>query len=530
MAADMSVRHAANVCLQCRTRKKKCDKRLPYCGFCKRKGLECDYQYSVARSTVPATVGVWDAQALRLAPFVRSSLLLMDTVSSATPSQLVLGSGMTLQTASSVDVSIYLQVQRIIDATGQSVSLVVQRYLEGLHSFAPILSWGCLQTSFLTSHATPTPDLSILLLVLSLVTFHPDLASHGPDQGPDIEPETLYLTTVSLFAQVQATSRPSLRNIQASLFLAIYEYACGKLEQAAISIGNCARTAQLAIILTEKSTAEELRTWWCIAICERYSPFSDQRVAQNTHVSCSLIYCDTPDPNHLLTSSILSTQDMQLPPEPETEEWPPTPDSSGIHSPNAGKASSLGWFRSAAQASQLLDEVLQVTKNSPGTPESPISAHLAELNRLDQSLQSFLAVLLDQRQERWNRYCMPNAITIRALFTLHAHILRLVNPISTLNPTTRAEWEHRSLAARDTLAKIVTETTFTHLRTSLRGMDSLPPVSGYNVRTSLEHVLSRSHAANTEGGNPGRFQVLEDAELRLRGSLERFRWRWHFNG
>ncbi|KAL2843927.1 hypothetical protein BJY01DRAFT_215310 [Aspergillus pseudoustus] len=520
MAADTSVRHAANVCLQCRARKKKCDKRLPYCGFCMRKGLECDYQYPVARSTVGATVCAWDAQAIRLTPFARSSLLLMDTVSSATPSHLVLSRSITPKSASSLDATIYLQVQRIIDATGQSVAFTVQRYLEGIYNFVPVLSRPLLESFFLAPRATPTPDLSILLLALCLITYHASLVTHGPDQGSEIEPETLYLATKSLFAQVQSTSRPSIWSVQAGLLLAIYEYARGTPEQACISIANCARAAQLAINCADnKTTAEERRTWWCIAICER------------------LIYCETPDPNGLLTSSILCTRDMQLPPEPEVDGLPPSPPSSKADSPIGTPAeTSIGWFSSAAQASQLLDQVLHATKTQLTTLDpSYAHVHLDQLDTLDQTLQEFLARILDQRQERWNRYCMPNAISIRALFILHTYTLYLTQqkPESDLstNPSISASWHHRSHAALETLTKIVTETTYTHLRTPLRGMDALPPLSAYNVREALGYVRDGMRSSPSSAGSGAaqlrRLQEAQQAELKLGASLERFRRRWH---
>jgi hypothetical protein len=132
---------------------------------------------------------------------------------------------------------------------------------------------------YLVDHGAPPPaGFSILLLSMCLITYHPDLvtpSAHSLDQ------ETLYVTTKTLFGLVQASFQPSLHLIQATMIMATYEYADGKIHDAFASIGLCARMGYAARIDSahpvqemgeeEYLEAEEkANTWWVILICERY--------------------------------------------------------------------------------------------------------------------------------------------------------------------------------------------------------------------------------------------------------------------
>lgn len=104
-----------------------------------------------------------------------------------------------------------------------------------------------------------------------------------------VDQQTLYLTAKSLFAQVQGCCPPSVLLIQASIMLAVYEYAHGLLENAFATITGSARMAFAARIHTGdhcptqmtrtashdaeadfcQRTQEGANTWWGIVICER---------------------------------------------------------------------------------------------------------------------------------------------------------------------------------------------------------------------------------------------------------------------
>lgn len=98
--------------------------------------------------------------------------------------------------------------------------------------------------------------------------------------------QSLYLATKAIIAQVQGSLQPSTSLIQATLLLAIYEYANGRPADALVTIASCARMAY-AIGLHNSSRYElngasrvEIEeagnTWWGIVILERSVDPSDQ--------------------------------------------------------------------------------------------------------------------------------------------------------------------------------------------------------------------------------------------------------------
>jgi hypothetical protein len=67
----------------------------------------------------------------------------------------------------------------------------------------------------------------------------------------------------------------------------------------------------------------------------------------------------------------------------------------------------VGGFGRSAQAASLLDEVLKCFD------ARDLRARLIHLNSLDFTLQSFLNVVMEQRQGKWGIYCGAIAIAIR---------------------------------------------------------------------------------------------------------------------
>ena len=133
---------------------------------------------------------------------------------------------------------------------------------------------------YLVDHGAPPPaGFSILLLSMCLITYHPDLVS--PSAHP-LDQETLYVTTKTFFGLVQASFQPSLQLIQATMIMATYEYANGKIHDAFASIGLCARMGYAAHIDSAhpsremeheeySENEEKANTWWNVLICERYN-------------------------------------------------------------------------------------------------------------------------------------------------------------------------------------------------------------------------------------------------------------------
>jgi len=166
------------------------------------------------------------------------------------------------------------------------------RYFRGIHMFIPILSRPRFHDQLVQS-GVPSAAFSVLLLCMCMITYHPEFAS----QSQSIDQATLYLTAKSLLTQVQTSFPPSLHLIQASVIIAAYEYANGKIHNALVSIGSCARMGytiglHLAspVDIVDSDTcfeAEKCNTWWGIIICERYTKPPKAKSKSNQKVGLS---------------------------------------------------------------------------------------------------------------------------------------------------------------------------------------------------------------------------------------------------
>lgn len=197
---------------------------------------------------------------------VRSSLFLSNTLSN-----------ILLPEPTNAHSTLYFQALHIVQTTGRSVEDVITSYFCGVHSFIPIISRSVFQDQVTNHAASSSGPLSVLLLSICLITYHPVLSPHAPQS---LDRETLYLATKTIFAQAQAFFPPSLPLIQAGIIIAVYEYAHYKINDAISSICVCARMGQAARIhLAEpaqqgKSSSyqqaeDEYKTWWQIIILER---------------------------------------------------------------------------------------------------------------------------------------------------------------------------------------------------------------------------------------------------------------------
>lgn len=184
-----------------------------------------------------------------------------------------------LETAN-VNESVHAQVHRIIHTTGRFLGDIVEQFFEETYRFAPVVSRPRLHEVLASLPVvSPPADFSILLLSICLLTLHP--TKKDQFRSSEIYRESLYLSTKSLFSQVQAITfslgQPSLFLIQAQLLIAIVEYGRSMPDTALLSITQCARMGYAARlhyranhIDIDPQWKEEANTWWAITIYERF--------------------------------------------------------------------------------------------------------------------------------------------------------------------------------------------------------------------------------------------------------------------
>ncbi|KAL2830213.1 hypothetical protein BDW59DRAFT_170168 [Aspergillus cavernicola] len=498
MAADGHRTRTTQACLSCKTRKKKCDRGSPSCGYCILKDLDCRYVPVPRRCVYTA---------------IHRETLTAETPDDLAPPSTTLPEPVTERATlyrplfECLD-GVHLEVQNIIRSTGEFVDDLTARYFRNFHGHLPIISRTRFQRSLIATGAPPSADSSVLLLTICLIAYlpNPELLPRDGDP-PIIGRQALYLATKALLAQVQGSLQPSIPLIQATLFLATYEYANGRPEAALVTIAGCARMAYAARIHDSRrhnmngdsrlEVEEAGNTWWGIVISER------------------AFLCEVGDFEQPM-ATILPPGDTRLPIDRDILDRGDflSPDSIPNIPVSCLTTSSVGGFGRAAQASCLLDQVLR------GLVILDLNTRLPLLESVDRTTQSFLALILTHSADKTWPYCTALAVTVRALFTLHRHVLNIPQQVISVNFRSLEEWKKSSLAALDTVTTMVIDMAKWHYSSlPSDGTNDTSPIHIYVVRASIKHM---HHTRPYNGDSPW----SESAQNELQLYLDKIQHQW----
>ncbi|KAK8002413.1 rhamnogalacturonase [Apiospora arundinis] len=471
MAADGGRSGALFVCTLCKARKKKCDKQLPCCSYCVKNDLQCIYE-PVTRKHA----GQHQQKQRRLPTHITTT-----PSSSASPPTPSVPSEVSVGPA-----NLHRQVYQLIRASGQFVDDVSTSYFHGLHLYMPIVSRTRFHDSLVALGAIPSADFSVLLLSMHLVTLDSFVRdrmekNHRPHDsasstiiGGSTKPDTqqsLYMTTKSLFAQVQSTFTPSIRLVQAGILIALYEYTRGEADQAFITISLCARLAYAARIHR-------------VFLCE-------------TGVQDQPLITSMPDPDAKLPTeaAILELSDVDLSSSFQTSEGEGRLPSSQL---STLRNASIGAFGRIAQAAWLLDQVLR------GFEIPNLDTRLTCLRKLDGELRMFLSDLVQQTSGKRGPSCQAVSLTIRYATTPFSFPPQ---PFAQVSDPETLQVSHAALKSTTTMVIDVAD--------AHRSSDSaygLPPTYPYNVQAALNYIRERQ----LDGSD----STLLDLEERLRWSMK----------
>ncbi|KAL4959387.1 Zn(II)2Cys6 transcription factor [Aspergillus stella-maris] len=454
---------AVRVCANCKARKKKCDKVLPCCGYCTKKGLKCQHIDDLPPTSHHKEPAKW-------IPYPSPALTLLDTSLSA-------------------ESNLCHEAQRILGTSGLYLDELSVRYFEDAHNFLPVISREHFHTQLLSCGSYPQLDFSILLLSILVLVCHQD---EGQKCSRHLDITSPYLAAKSLHAQAQTLARPSLNLVQAGILIALFEFARGRPDQAFVSIGASARMAYAAGLwqptLSQATTStdvndlssEEYSTWWGISILERLIVCDLDLIDQPL---LSVLPKDTPEIYSHLTSG-----------EPDRVLILP------------GDVLQEGLCQ-GLRAASLLDHLLTVI-SVPGEPD------WRKLGELDAALQVLLSEAMPKASDS-SVYCLGICVALRSLFLLHRHILSYTNA----DVKSPKDTESNSRAAVETLIRMLLDISETHQRLAHTPgqMGSLHPGYTYLVRAAVEYIREGCSSGQPVPAD----SWLQNAELRLESELER---------
>ncbi|KAK3397818.1 hypothetical protein B0T20DRAFT_232564 [Sordaria brevicollis] len=325
---------ANQACISCRKQKRKCDKSVPTCGLCARMSRQCDYSDS---PSAPTANDVAALQA-RLAE-LENRLKEVTSRSSSSPSSSSNNNNIFTQetttnnatssqstpvingtnshssdsfylpgTPTSVikthfppslllDIDIYKWASHSIPPSSSTLTVppfvyslltqdsqdpnntiqeIATTYFSTVHLWFPFISRKRMTLGH-TLHESG-PDLAMLFLAMKLVVTLP---REGMDRGGVLDSE-VYGAAKRMLGLLEASGCVSLLGLQAMVLVAVYEYGQGIMPAAWMTVGACARYAELCglpgfkessavlgPVATWTESEERRRVWWAIYTLDR---------------------------------------------------------------------------------------------------------------------------------------------------------------------------------------------------------------------------------------------------------------------
>ncbi|OAL28100.1 hypothetical protein AYO22_03127 [Fonsecaea multimorphosa] len=417
----------------------------------------------------------------------------------------------------------WIQFQDVFKVFALSLDEVADRFFSGVATWLPIISPQSFRKRLQQfQEKTYSPEFSLLLLAMSIIVIHPlERSSHASSIGLD----DIYRFTKSTFAHVQTTTDISATMIQASILIAAYEYACGRLQTAYISIGVSSRMSHVIGLdqhkpkfdtgYTDLESLEGRNIWWGLIILERQILIED-----GSRLRCSRTFFPSDD---VLLPSLLDSLDE---------------DGRGRNQCPSTilpivRSSNIDAFGRQGQVAHFLEQMMSVLTNKD---EDDIK--ISALRNIDDDMQQLLAITMSEYRGPGS-HCGANATALRlvlspavidevknltrnrTLYLIHQAIFEISSRCTMAKPMNALDSEG-SRAAMDATVNMMAEVAKDHL-TKITNIDRLPPCAGYNFELCVRHLEARESPSGHDSHSNG---ALSD----LKQMVGTFRRRWPKHG
>ncbi|KAI6757060.1 hypothetical protein HG530_011658 [Fusarium avenaceum] len=409
----MPGRLARTSCFSCRRSKRRCDKTLPACQLCSRRGLECSY---------PSRRGQTEASAPDSSHGTRSTTALVRTGSALDNGQTELHSGRTIDIPPSfartaaikfIDPNLFrdawLEVPRLNlvipdDVTfqlgdSQQVRDTTSKFFRLTRSWMPIVNRKR-HVAAVLNPLTPCRRPAALLALCMKLCCLPVLDNNGAERT------SLYRLAKRFYSDVESTEDLSVQVLQAAICIAIFEIGDAIYPAAYLTVGVCARygiAMGLDHVNKERESGdnraaswmeveEARRVWWGILVLDRFLNFTKP-------------------------SRTLATQD------PDFEDFLPVDDDqffNGTTQPSDAVRISQafifknGQFPRLCQAIYLVSKALAAIKSSPGSPNGPSETGWpTDIEQLRRTLEALVRANEGEITIRGLAFCSQSVVSYR---------------------------------------------------------------------------------------------------------------------
>ncbi|EHK16732.1 uncharacterized protein TRIVIDRAFT_13620, partial [Trichoderma virens Gv29-8] len=295
-------------CDPCRKGKRRCDRALPRCSLCVRKGAQCDYLSrrrtrqirGEGRLATPNTLSSSSANISR--PDSRVDSRRPQSISSVTPVIPVIpipsNEAATTTAIYFIAPHIFRQAQLELPRIQPTIPAdlspfendpsrirnIAYTFFDSIHWWMPIISKKGFFAHLLNPLSQRRSELGLLIICMQLYCA-PDL---NPETGA-LDVSALYHNAKRLHFEMEAAGILSLRVLQAGILIALYEVGQAIYPAAYLTVGACARYGIAIGVdnLREESSSEygnprslsevdeRRRAWWTILFLDRFLNISN---------------------------------------------------------------------------------------------------------------------------------------------------------------------------------------------------------------------------------------------------------------
>ncbi|KAK3393696.1 hypothetical protein B0H63DRAFT_516866 [Podospora didyma] len=320
---------SSRVCLNCRRKKKRCDKALPSCGRCTYSLQACQHEDDIVLpggAAGPSSVRFESFMGHHVSPtltFAADPILEHLASQQSGPRWSTLNSSLFASMDSAEDIHSFAY-RCLSDILGnrQGVEYVASLYFGGVNTWFTIIERTTFDRQLEDMWANPSAEICALVLCMRLVTRAPNA---NPVSGMG---DSFYLSVKTMLNLVQSKVALSIPLLQAELLVAMYEFAHSMPQQAYMTVGRCFQMSRAFNWHYKPFWSQERQSmvpadlklcsilWWAIVYvdCLVHVGYQDQKYPMHTSSLGSDFWIPFPEAfdQYLLGSAMFGLQGQGL--------------------------------------------------------------------------------------------------------------------------------------------------------------------------------------------------------------------------
>ncbi|KAK3341289.1 hypothetical protein B0T25DRAFT_336947 [Lasiosphaeria hispida] len=304
---------SSRVCLNCRRKKKRCDKALPSCGRCTYSLQVCQHEDDIGLpggASMPGPIRFESFMDQVVSP-TRTYTPVLEHLASPQPlgpRWSILNPSLFASMDANEDISSFA-CRCLSDILGhrQGTEHIVASYFSGVNTWFTIIERASFDADLKDMWAVPSAETAVLTLCMRLITRTPNAVNPVAGMG-----DSLYLSAKTMLSLVQSKVALSIPLLQAELLVAMYEFSHSMPQQAYMTVGRCFQISRAFGWHHDMFWSEERQShvprelklcsilWWAIVYvdCLVHVSYQDQKYpmhAANLHWDFSIPFPESFD-------------------------------------------------------------------------------------------------------------------------------------------------------------------------------------------------------------------------------------------